>query len=209
MKKVNAGQLYEKQHVDNNDERLGQFLLLAEKYNIQSALYPGCFFHITPSFVFPSVTYIDTDKRAKSFFGDSSMYDYICKHKIYKSNPIVCFHAEDYRNNNLSLGSDFDLLISQYAGFVSQYCKRHLKIGGLLLANNSHGDASMASIDSNYKLIGVINKRGDKYTLSDKDLDSYLIPKKSLEITKEYLESIGRGIGYTKSPTTYLFKRIG
>ena len=137
------------------------------------------------------------------------MYDYISKHKIYKSSPIVCFHADDYRDNNLSLGSDFDLLISQYAGFVSQYCKRHLKIGGLLLANNSHGDASMASIDSNYKLIGVINKRGDKYTLSDKDLDSYFIPKKSLEITKEYLESIGRAIGYTKSPTTYLFKRIG
>jgi len=77
-----------------------------------------------------------------------------------------------------------------------------------LLANNSHGDASMASIDADYKFIGVLNKRQNKYTLSEKNLDSYFIPKMPREITKEYLEKIKRGIGYTKSPTAYLFRRI-
>jgi len=158
--------------------------------------------------VFPLVTYIDTDKRAKKFFEDSSVYDYISKHKLYKANPVVHFHAEDYRESSLKIEGKFDLLISQWVGFISQYCKRYLKIGGLLLANNSHGNASMASIDESYRLVGVLNIRDDKYTLSDKDLDSYFIPKKAVKITREYLESIGRGIGYTKSPTTYLFKRI-
>ena len=32
-----------------------------------------------------------------------------------------------------------DLLISQYAGIISQPCKRYLKPGGYLLVNNSHG----------------------------------------------------------------------
>jgi hypothetical protein len=82
------------------------------------------------------------------------------------------------------------------------------KIDGILLANNSHGDASMASIDADYKFIGVLNKRQNKYTLSEKNLDSYFIPKMPREITKEYLEKIKRGIGYTKSPTAYLFRRI-
>jgi|GEM_PF-2529333 len=65
----------------------------------------------------------------------------------------------------------------------------------------------MASIDERYELVGVLNRKGDKYSLSDRNLDSYFIPKKETRITKEYLETIGRGIGYTKSPNSYLFMR--
>ena len=62
--------LYNKYHADNDNERLDLFQLLAEKYGIEKALYPGCFVHITPSFIYPSVTYVDTDKRASKFFSD-------------------------------------------------------------------------------------------------------------------------------------------
>ncbi|MFX0037200.1 MAG: hypothetical protein ACFE9I_16330 [Candidatus Hermodarchaeota archaeon] len=40
-----------------------------------------------------------------------------------------------------------------YAGFVSQSCKEYLKVGGILLTNNSHGNASMAYIDDDYQFI--------------------------------------------------------
>ncbi|MFC1914692.1 hypothetical protein ACFLWK_00330 [Chloroflexota bacterium] len=208
MKTENAVLPYKKYHIDRNDERLGQFAILAERYNIGSALYPGSFVHVTPSFVFPSVTYIDTDKRAKKFFNDLSVYGFVEKHKTYKDSPEIRFFAEDYRNDNLELNRDYDLLISQYAGFVSQHCKRFLKIGGLLLVNNSHGDASMSYIDSDYEFIGIFTKRGNNWSLSEKDLGLYFIPKKPLNITKEYIEKVGRGVGYTKSPAGYLFKRI-
>ena len=194
--------------MDKNDERLGQFVIIAEKYHVKNILYPGSFIHITPSLVFPVVTYLDTDKRAKAFFDDPTIYDYISKHKVYENDPEISFYSGNYMKNILELRRDFDLLISQYAGFVSQYCKRYLKTGGLLLINNSHGDASMASIDASYKLIGILNKRGGKYILLDKNLDSYFIPKKVVRITKEYLEKTGRGIGYTKSPASYLFSKI-
>ena len=208
MKKGLAFSLYKKYHIDRNDERLGMFSILKEKYKINNALYPGSFVHITPSFVFPSVVYVDTNKPAKDFFNDPSVHDFVSKKKSYDEDSVISFHHKDYRKNIGEPIESFDLLISQYAGFISQFCKKYLKIGGILLANSSHGDASMASIDTDYKFIGVLNKRRNKYAFSEKKLDSYFIPKKPREITREYLEKTKRGVGYTKSPSNYLFRRI-
>jgi hypothetical protein len=66
----------------------------------------------------------------------------------------------------------------------------------------------MASIDPDYDLVGIIKRRGEKFSLAESDLDSYFVPKRDIDITKEYLEHIGRGVGYTKSGFSYLFKRL-
>lgn len=102
----------------------------------------------------------------------------------------------------------FDLLISQYAGLISHYCKTYLKTCGILVANNSHGDASMAFLDSDYELIGVINKNNNKYVFSDKNLDAYFIPKNRDQVTKEELLRTLKGIGYTKSAGNYVFEKV-
>jgi len=65
----------------------------------------------------------------------------------------------------------------------------------------------MAFIDKDYELIGVLNRRGDRWSWSEDYLDSYFIPKKPLDITREYIEKTGRDIGYTKSPAAYVFRR--
>ena len=101
----------------------------------------------------------------------------------------------------------FDLLASLYAGLVSEYCTRYLRVGGTLLVNSSHGDAAMASIDSRYRLAGVVTSRAGNYRVSMDGLDSYLIPKRSVEVTAELLHRTGRGIAYTRSPFAYLFQR--
>ena len=200
--------MYENFFLERDFERLDLFQLLAEKYGIESALYPGSYVHITPSFVFPVTVYVDTDKKAKQFFNDPAIYDFIAKRKIYSQNADVTFYAMDF-NNDLGMNEQsFDLLISQYAGFVSQHCKRYLKIGGLLLVNNSHGDASMASIDNDYEFIAVVNKSKGKHRLAEKNLEHYFIPKSTVKITREYLEKIQKGIGYTNSASDYVFKRI-
>lgn len=200
--------MYEQYYIDKDNENLGQFTILADKFNVETVLYPGSFVHITPSLVFPSVTYIDTDKRAKTFFNNREVYDYIDRHKIYTERSSIVFIPEDYRKSPQDISEEYDLLISLYAGFVSKYCTQYLRVDGLLLVNNSHGDASMASIQNNFKLIGVFNRRNQKYSYSEYNLDSYLIPKKDVVITEEYLESVGRGIGYTKSPISYLFTKV-
>ena len=114
----------------------------------------------------------------------------------------------DYNKDLLLNEGEFDLLVSQYSGFISRACKQYLKIGGILVVNNSHGDASMASISPDYEFIAVINKRSSNFTISTLNLEKYFIPKKEIEITEEFLEKHMRGVGYTKTATDYIFKRI-
>jgi hypothetical protein len=65
----------------------------------------------------------------------------------------------------------------------------------------------MASIDRRFELIGVVKRRGKRFSLSEKGLDEYLVPKKPVEITREYLLERQRGIGYTRPAFSYLFRR--
>lgn len=201
-------ELYKEYFVDRDFERQGLFQLLAEQCRVERALYPGSFVHVTPSFVFPVVTYVDTDKRTLKFFENPGLMDFIAKWKIYPQSPKITFHPVDYRNPIDEENKSYDLLISQYAGFVSQHCKQYLKINGYLLVNNSHGDASMASIDRDYELMAVIHHQNGHYQMSKKNLDTYFVPKKAIQVTKDFLEKTQKGIGYKKVAYSYLFQRV-
>ena len=147
-------------------------------------------------------------KKLENFYDSDKLFQFINKRKIYSEEPHYSYINQNY-NKKIPLDDEsFDLLISQYAGFVSRACKRYLKIGGILVVNNSHGDASMASISSDYEFIAVINKRNNKWIFSNRKLNQYFIPKKDIKITEEYLEEHNRGVGYTKYVTDYVFKRI-
>ena len=104
--------------------------------------------------------------------------------------------------------SQFDLLISQYAGFISRACKDYLKIGGYLLVNNSHGDAGLASIDKDYQLISTVHKARSKYRLTHTSLEEYFIPKKDVVVTEELLFKTRKGVGYTTTAPLYVFQRV-
>lgn len=200
--------LYNKYYGDRNYEQIDLFRLLKENYGITRVIYPGSFVQISPSFIFSNVVYIDADKNAKKFFNCDKLMDFICERKEYIEKPTISFHGLDYKIFLDDLRGQFDLLISQYAGFISDPCKDYLKIGGRLLVNNSHGDAGLASIDSDYKLVSVIHKTEGKYRISDNSLNKYFIPIKKVIVTKELLYKTGKGIGYTKTAPLYLFQRI-
>ena len=202
--------LHNKYYKDRGDERLGLFELVAQRFNIQRALYAGSYVHVAPSFFIPEVVYVDSDKKAKKAFLEMpAIVDFIRERKEYESDPKIIFHGLSYTSDFGEAEQSVDLLISQYAGFISQHCKKYLKIGGILLVNNSHGDASMAKLDDDYKFVGAINHRNGRYRLIDENLESYFVPKKKdLEITKEFLEKHQRGIGYVKTGSVYLFERV-
>jgi len=200
--------LYEKYFQERQFERLNLFQIIADKFNVQRALYAGSFVHITPSFIFPDVVYVDNDKQAKQFFGEPEIFTFIAERKIYPQESKVTFHFADYRNGFDEPFESFDLLLSQYAGFVGQHCKPYLKTGGFLLANNSHGDAGMAAIDDDYRLKAVFSVRNGKYRISETNLDEYFVPKSQIEITKEYLRKLQKGIGYKKTASVYLFQEV-
>ncbi|MEZ5382918.1 MAG: class I SAM-dependent methyltransferase [Microthrixaceae bacterium] len=202
-----TAELWSKQDRHQGD-RWRFFRAVAEVLDAQSVLYPGSYVDLAPSFVFDTVTYVDIDKRAARFFADlEGVLEIVADHQG-PAEPDVTFIHADY-TGRLDLPEEhFDLLVSLYGGFISEHCTQHLRIGGTLLVNASHGDAAMASIDPRYRLSGTIHARSGGYRVDTSQLDTYLIPKKPQVVTRESLHEAGRGIGYTRSPFAYLFTRV-
>ena len=193
---------------DNFGYRYGLFKFLNDNFKINTASYPGSYIDITPSLFFPKTYYIDSDKKAKKFFSNEKEIIYfIQENKTYSEETTFRFYPGDYRKKFDDITESSDLLISLYAGFISKYCKDLLKKNGLLLVNNSHGDASMAYLDYDLIFCGVINYQNKEYYLKTENLDLYFIPKKNITVTKEMLEKTNRGVEYTKSANYYLFRK--
>ena len=175
-------------------------------------LYPGSYVDIAPSVWFDDVTYVDTDKRAAKFFDQPDEVAALVDAKrravdMPTGAASVEFHHLDYQTPLPEADESFDLLVSLYAGFISEHCTNHLRVGGTLLVNPSHGDAAMASIDPRYELTGVLASSDGTYRSTNIDLDTYLVPKKEQTTTIESLHENGRGIGYTRPAFAYLFTR--
>lgn len=185
------------------------FGAVADAIEVADALYPGSYVDLEPSFVWPSVTYVDVDRRANQFFGDrDGVAELLVERGVVRGEHTFRFLHADYREP-LDLDDDsFDLLVSLYAGFVSEHCTRYLRVGGHLLVNSSHGDAAMASIDPRYELSGAVLARAGTFRVGTTDLDGYLVPKRDVEVTREGLHRTGRGVAYTRSPFAYLFRRV-
>jgi hypothetical protein len=204
----NAISAYKKYYIDRDYEQVDLWRLLKSKYGISKVVYPGSFIQISPSFIFPFVVYIDSDKNAIRYFQGSALIGMVGQRKEYTNDPTIVFHGVDYNNLVEAYLSKFDLLISQYAGFISGVCKPYLRTGGYLLVNNSHGDAGMASIDKDYALIAAVHKTKGKYRLLNTSLEEYFIPKKDIPVTKELLLERKKGVGYTRTAPLYLFQKI-
>ena len=202
-----TAELWAKQDRHEGD-RLRLFSAVAGAVSAETVLYPGCYVDLAPSFVFRSVTYLDVDKRAARFFGDVEGVREIIAANSGPADPSVSFIHGDYTDDLDLPVEHFDLLVSLYGGFIGEHCTRHLRVGGTLLVNPSHGDAALASIDPRYELSGVVKARDGDYRVSTDDLDTYLIPKEPQKITEASLHASGRGVGYTKSSFGYLFTRV-
>lgn len=181
---------------------------------VSTVLYPGSYVDIAASVWFDDVNYVDTDKRAARFFSQSEAVQQLVGRKRAVWNPAasaaaaVSFHHLDYQTDLPVAEEGVDLLVSLYAGFISEHCTRYLAVGGVLLVNPSHGDAAMASIDPRYEFCGAVRSRDGDYSVTTEDLDGYLVPKKPQTITADSLLASGRGIAYTKPAFAYLFTRV-
>ena len=198
-----TARLWEEQNRHPGD-RLRLFEAVAGFIDQAPVLYPGSFVDVAASFAFDSVTYVDTDRRAARFFADREGVGEIIAG--YRRHATWEFQSADYRSDLRLPDRSFGLLVSLYAGFVSEHCTRYLQPGGWLLVNPSHGDVAMASINPRYLLGAVVNARAGRYSVSERNLDAYLIPKQPVEISAALLHQRGRGIAYTKSPFAYLFR---
>lgn len=199
--------LWDKQN-QHPDDRFRLFRAVGEFIAPEKVLYAGSYVDVAPSFVFSDVTYVDMDRRAARFFKDEeSVREIIEAQGSAPENGRFHFIHSDYSELELPERS-FDLLISLFAGFISEHCTRFLRAGGHLLVNPSHGDAALASIDERYGLAGVIHSRSGGYRVSRENLGDHLRPKKPVDVTREMLFSTNRGVAYTRPAFAYVFKRV-
>ncbi len=190
-------------YVKKIGSRRNLYKLVSEQFNIKSAIYPGSYIDIDPSLYIEKVTYIDNFKKAKSFFKNiDDISKYIQFNKTYDKEATFNFIFEDY--SKVENIEKVDLIISQYAGFVGQQTKQFLKKNGILLCNDSHGDATLAFLDIDYKLIAVINENKINYD----NLDKYFRLTKNRDIDISLVKSKMKGLKYINNPKNYIFRKI-
>lgn len=202
-------EVYQKQFVDINFERAGLFKMLKERYHCNEALYPGSSVHITPSFFFPHVAYVDQSPTAAGFFADmEGIQTYVSRNKHYKRKTYIRFIPQDYRLPLKLHPGGFDLLISLYAGGVSQACKKYLKVGGILVTNDHQNDVEDVVTDTDFKLRTVLKYSGGKYRFMDENLEQFLAVTRKEKKGKNYLKSTSQGLAYREDIDVYfVFER--
>ncbi|MBZ4399483.1 class I SAM-dependent methyltransferase [Myxococcus faecalis] len=174
-------EIYQGFVVDHQLERAGLFEVLRERYvAVDTVLYPGCFVHITPSFFFQHVVYVDRNDLAQGFFANKDgVLRKISSRQQYAQKAYVRFVAQDFTQPIPILDESFDLVLSLYAGGIARACGKYLKVGGLLVTNDHHGDAADAAAEENLALVAVVKELRGKFTFSDQELDTYLVPRQA------------------------------
>lgn len=206
MKQEKIPALYKKYFADKSDERRMMFQIIESTFHPEKGIYPGSFIHITPSFFIKNMTYIDSDKRLNKFFTDDKLIPYIEENKEYAGKPEINWFQSDYSGDLQIEQNSFDVMFSFYAGFISQSCKKYLKDGGILVCNNSHGDASLAFADGDYPLIGVIKRDGDQFKIIKEKLETFFIKKDGTPINKDKVLQRMSGENFTKKGYAYVFR---
>ncbi|BDZ55873.1 class I SAM-dependent methyltransferase [Agromyces marinus] len=188
-------------------DRSQLFAAIAETWPIRHALYPGSYLDLSPSTAIDSVTYVDIDRRAARYFADADRVAAELDSDPSHRREVRFLHA-DYTDPLPLADAAYDLLISLYAGPVWEHCRRHLSPGGLLLANSSHGDASIAALDPDLEIVAAVDQRDGRYRVVRRELDRYLVPVNPSAADPELIRRSGRGIAYTRPAFAYLFRLV-
>lgn len=171
--------------MDEHPLRREIYKMIAQRFQINSALYPGCGYDIVPSIYIPEVVYLDNFKAVADFFSSrEKLLNDLSGEKAYSGPCRISFYEMDYHSPiNLP---QFDLLISQYAGDVGQAMKRFLRPGGILLVAEGPEDAELALKDPEYELLGTITGADGKI-----ELEPGLVPAAFLKLDFDALDPSG------------------
>ncbi|MCA9765808.1 MAG: hypothetical protein KC455_05260 [Carnobacterium sp.] len=147
---------------------------------------------------------MDNFKGAIKFFKDvEEIQNYLNENKDYSNLANLTFIGQEY-TEPLEI-EKVDLIISQYAGFVGQATKQYLKVGGILLCNDSHGDATLAKMDKDFQFIGVVTN--DK-TIQTMNVENYFKLPKDRPIDLTSVKEKMKGLNYKLKSENYLFQKI-
>ncbi len=182
-------------------ERKGLFELIKKEFNSKSVLYPGCSIHVTPSFYFNHVVYVDKSQLSKDFFENSKqVLQLIDGNKVYTESSFWQFQSNDFRNIKNLRDNSVDLLLSVFSGEMIKYCERYVKPKGLILTTSLFSDNESIKNRSDYKLIGLIRCSNEKYKID------YSLQIKKIKESK--LRRKSSGFKYIDNEEYYIYQKI-
>jgi hypothetical protein len=132
-----------------------------------------------------------------------SIEKYIDENKDYEEPCDIVFLDQDY-TEELDIES-VDLVISQYAGFVGQATKKYLKSGGILLCNDSHGDATLARFDDDFGFIGVVKTNS---RIIETKLEDYFVLPRNKDVDLVKVKEKMKGPKYKLEAENYIFRKV-
>ena len=190
-------------------DRTELFRSIADLIGPSRVLYLGSYVDLSPSMVWPGVTYVDVDKRAKKFFSEEALVAQQLQNRIYgPQTPEVRFVHGDF-NSDLPLPQNsFDLVISLYSGPSLEAALRYLAPNGVLLTNNSHADSSLAIVSDSLRPLGAILHRSGSYSITTETIDEYFQFKSPSKVSQEYLMTQGRGAALVRPSFAQLFVKV-
>ncbi len=127
-------------------ERHGLFDSVRRKFNPRRVVYVGSSIHVTPSFHFSDVTYVDDSELAQSFFSDKpSLISFVGEHKRYRGRTRIDYRNIDYLKHQIAPAGTFDLAFSIFAprslGPASACVKKNGIIVSLPLPSVKHPES--------------------------------------------------------------------
>ena len=209
MKHVGISGSYNSFYSALDFERAELFESIKDEYGCSTVLYPGCSIHITPSFYFQHVVYVDISETAKEFFQDNqSILSIVNSNKKYKQSAYIQFIHSDYTKELPVRENNYDLLLSIYAGGITESCKKYIKPGGIIVSNNHQNDAQQALKDSSIRLEALIHRKSKKYHIENCTGEKMLEALQEHSMPSKSMKNSSSGLKYVDNEYYYLFRKI-
>lgn len=200
---------YQKYYTDLNFERSGLFEAVKNHYGCNTVIYPGCSIHVTPSFYFQHVVFIDISEIAKKFFQDTqSVLKLVDNNKKYRQSAYIQFLASDYTSRLPIREANYDLLIALYAGGIIQSCKKYLRYGGIIVTNNHQNDAIEALNDPALTLEALIRKKVQKYLVEKSPNEDLRKILKQYSPPTKNMRNSSKGLEYIDNECYFVLKKV-
>ena len=149
-------------------ERKGLFELIKKQFNPETVLYPGCLVHITPSFYFKHIVYVDKCRQSIDFFNHpANVSSLIDQYKTYREIAYWKFINKDFTQELDLRENSFDLLLSLFSGRLIEFCEHYIKPNGLILTTSLFSDHDSVVKHQDYELLHQIRCVNGKYRIEN------------------------------------------
>jgi hypothetical protein len=158
---------YEQLYVKLQFERSGLFKLVRKLLPIRSVFYPCCAYHITPSFFFETVYYVDKSDVVADFFADEQTVNKIIESRREVAKSRWKFFQLDIAHS-LNEIPEVDLVIALNGGDVLKNAFEKAKKEGYVLTSSEFSGEGFIKGDARFgHLLNIGFQSGEYRTLKE------------------------------------------